>query len=867
MSLIAHYRLNGDAKDRIAGNDGSEVGMSYASGKLPLAGDFTPANGSYIIIPNGGVVYTPPKMSVAFRLYRRGGVNYECEYAINMSFYVRFRADLQRLEVRLWTDLSGDSGNVNCGPLVFNQWYHVAVTFDGVTVKVFLDGTMIHSFNHPGRLAVTANPLLFSGRNSPGSYIIDGLLEDVRIYDHDLSVAEVAHLAKARTAMISMSGQSHDIDDAVNVTYDNTTYEYDDLLKRKVAVFDGTSYIQITRPFGQTTTNQVWTVEALLYRTELGDQQFLVSGMNHGVKLSHVTSRPDPLLYLNSGVNDYYTYGSSNGMPLGQWLHVVFTFDNTTGYRAIYVNGVNISTGGPNKTSTPSGLGNSFNIGRYFKGKMAFIKFYAMSMSADEVKRRAQHVMAFDENGKLSVGNVKLLESGQYRKPIIDYSVWEVGQVGSVTGFGAISAAEKSTRVLDVGPFGEDAVVWQATNTDTASSSDGGWNSSSFPIDNTKRYRFALWMRRKVSGNGSGYWGMYGYGSVNGVIQIGSTAVTGNPYFHSGGIATDWRLYVGFMHPHDYAGGLHPDNGIYDVNGVKVTTIRDFKWLPESTAAKHRSYLYYSTDLTTVQQMAYPRIDVCDGNEPSIEQLINGFDLQWSQNDFPTPFDLRRHMAAFGKVSELGVARGLLHAYPLLKDTRDRLSRRVGVKSGTVLRPDGMYFNGSSDVDLGELEAFGSEWSVMCRYRPESFTNYPHLLSAYSQYDFALKIGKNGTSVAGKPYASVSGVGSLIFNTTLSLNVSYHIAIVYKDGVLRQYIDGVLDNTYVGTIPPIPTLSYRVGRWSSEYSHGYEQDLRIYNRAVSEEEVAWQARWSMPNAMAQRTDAGLLLSKDLTEID
>jgi len=49
-------------------------------------------------------------------------------------------------------------------------------------------------------------------------------------------------------------------------------------------------------------------------------------------------------------------------------------------------------------------------------------------------------------------------------------------------------------------------------------------------------------------------------------------------------------------------------------------------WRDESTSANHRSYLYYCTDITVRQHWVYPRVDICDGTEPSINELISGFD-------------------------------------------------------------------------------------------------------------------------------------------------------------------------------------------------------------------------------------------------
>jgi len=45
--------------------------------------------------------------------------------------------------------------------------------------------------------------------------------------------------------------------------------------------------------------------------------------------------------------------------------------------------------------------------------------------------------------------------------------------------------------------------------------------------------------------------------------------------------------------------------------------------LADTTQLIHRAYHFYCPDNTTRLQFAYPRIDLCDGNEPSVSELIN----------------------------------------------------------------------------------------------------------------------------------------------------------------------------------------------------------------------------------------------------
>lgn len=77
-------------------------------------------------------------------------------------------------------------------------------------------------------------------------------------------------------------------------------------------------------------------------------------------------------------------------------------------------------------------------------------------------------------------------------------------------------------------PWGKPTVVWKGTNT------NAGIYYTPFPIDNTKTYRMTWWEKRVTNAAatyGRYYAGLNGYGSVNGVMRVGSTAHNTNPYF------------------------------------------------------------------------------------------------------------------------------------------------------------------------------------------------------------------------------------------------------------------------------------------------------------------------------------------------
>lgn len=142
-------------------------------------------------------------------------------------------------------------------------------------------------------------------------------------------------------------------------------------------------------------TNQEWTCTAWIKPDTAGGHQSL-NNFNRNNKLYHGTY---PLLYLNDGTNDYYNYGNL-ALPAGQWSHIAFVFNNTTGTKLIYINGVeHTNKSGPNKTSTPAGIPDTVAIGSQYAGYISDYREYATALSAEDVLELYQTSGSIDNQG------------------------------------------------------------------------------------------------------------------------------------------------------------------------------------------------------------------------------------------------------------------------------------------------------------------------------------------------------------------------------------------------------------------------------------------------------------------------------------
>jgi serine/threonine-protein kinase len=85
------------------------------------------------------------------------------------------------------------------------EWFHLAGTYDGTTIRLYLNGSEVASRPHSGALAFDGRPVSIGADlyDAEGSIQEEfkGLIDDVRIYSRALSAAEVAALAAARSSM------------------------------------------------------------------------------------------------------------------------------------------------------------------------------------------------------------------------------------------------------------------------------------------------------------------------------------------------------------------------------------------------------------------------------------------------------------------------------------------------------------------------------------------------------------------------------------------------------------------------------------------------------------------------------------------
>ncbi len=98
----------------------------------------------------------------------------------------------------------------SAGDLTTGQWHHVAATFDGQEVRLYLDGALDSVHLTPGMvLATTAQDLTLGADFPGGDEYLDGTLDDVRLYDGALSANDITNLYGYNSALFCNPANPH----------------------------------------------------------------------------------------------------------------------------------------------------------------------------------------------------------------------------------------------------------------------------------------------------------------------------------------------------------------------------------------------------------------------------------------------------------------------------------------------------------------------------------------------------------------------------------------------------------------------------------------------------------------------------------
>ena len=563
---------------------------------------------------------------------------------------------------------------------------------------------------------------------------------------------------------------------------------------------------------------------------------------------------------------DYDRIQKSNPSVLNEWHHWVFQKNAQSGVMEIYLDTTLWHSGTGKSYSLPEATLGYMSDGE-FDGLIDDFRIYGITLTTDEILELYQQRVSVDDIGSMHLREIK---ETKYTPLIADYTSWQVGTTGSQGSFSDNGSASENQIIEDHDPFGKQVPVWECIP-DSNSDADGGWNMD-FNNNNSNRLRMTVFVKRTGNNNGTTY---HGCDNNDNTLNLdGST--NGNPYFWSGDLPSldTWYLMVGIVHPNDYTGGDWGISGVYDMDGNKVLDGTEFKW-GSGTNQELRDYLYYCTDTSVRQYFVYPRIDVLDGSEPTIEDLVNGADSRNYDHmvnidqTSPQPMSITTKNNLISTINEIGVVDNILGFWRLDGDALDYSGNDYdGIINGATitsgLGQNAYNFNGTdqyivmpSDPYNGALSDSDDTMSISVWLYPTSVssnaTNHgiQNCFVAHSSDNdndnFELGVDYSTNALQVYLDTNIDDLTVTFSNTILTMNTWTFLVLTVDlvNGIVRAYKNGILSEESTSwsgsnTFDDAANTEFTIGASRSyrEPFAGKIQDVRLYTDVLSAEEAA-----------------------------
>jgi len=309
MTLIAHWPLDGDAKD-VSGNRDGTIGSGAswsASGKIGQGLNSTRVANSHVLVPHDNEIseriFGPDSdnFSICFWYYPRTMPSYGAivqkstggSWSNSTTGFWAFGGSTLGFIVA--SNLGGNPSNsyVRIDKiLTLNQWHFCVGTMEDKIIKMYVDGEYIGSgdtSNLVGKTSNTSEIILGGARHTTYADGLDSVTNDIRIFDHVLTDFEMQEIARAKilhyTFNNSESEPTTNICNMTGVRYNGTpigddSFELvnDDEFKINSAYWnDSGAYIDVQIPC-EASTEYTMSLEYFIHPESAGLLRFDPNG-------------------------------------------------------------------------------------------------------------------------------------------------------------------------------------------------------------------------------------------------------------------------------------------------------------------------------------------------------------------------------------------------------------------------------------------------------------------------------------------------------------------------------------------------------------------------------------------------------------
>jgi hypothetical protein len=430
--LIAYYPFEGNANDASGnGNNGIVHGNASWVSAMTTRGLRFDGTSTYVVVTN--FTFQPrDRFSVSFwaKPDTDCGTNVLRHFLSkhlnipNMEFLIRMERDGKYNSA--WS-IGGnyyDLANPGVNPLVglvapnLTNFDFIVNTYDGSTIRFYVNGNLIQQKTASGSIGQTSYPLTIGAYSAaPTNDMFKGVMDNIRLYSRVLTPDEIQQLYVQEggldaglVAYYPFNGNANDASGNGNHGTTNSGVSFSTGVSGYAARFDGMSG-SISVPHSSTldfTTND-FTLSAWVWSDSTGVQQVIhKGGMSGGAEKQFWLRLNDPpaygLIRFLTGQLSQETWIGSNDRSAtdGRWHHIAAMRQGQV--LSLFFDGQPLANAsGPVRDCSNDQaliIGKQFIQGNFFKGSLDELRIYNRALSAQEVQQ------LYIADGGLSAGLV-----------------------------------------------------------------------------------------------------------------------------------------------------------------------------------------------------------------------------------------------------------------------------------------------------------------------------------------------------------------------------------------------------------------------------------------------------------------------------
>lgn len=153
----------------------------------------------YVDAGNGASLNVTNAVTLEAWIYKKSSNNTDetiagkgWELSYNSGYRLLYNSSLDKLTFFFWNDTATVYSTSPKANIELNRWYHIVETFDGSTIKHYINGTLFYARNVGTTTIVNSASTFRIGQSSNGQYPFNGSIDEVRVYNQALSAEEIS---------------------------------------------------------------------------------------------------------------------------------------------------------------------------------------------------------------------------------------------------------------------------------------------------------------------------------------------------------------------------------------------------------------------------------------------------------------------------------------------------------------------------------------------------------------------------------------------------------------------------------------------------------------------------------------------------